>query len=69
MNHYEEKAYLNEIVNLKDVLKKLESEIHVQKQLQLSAFGKRYDSLKSTGEFSIQNELIYSCLFGNGVAY
>lgn len=63
-----EQAYLNEIVSLKDTLKKFESEINAQKQMQINSFGKRYESLKSTGEFSIQNELIYSCLFGNGIA-
>jgi len=33
----------------------------------MNLFGKRFESLKNTGEFSIQNELIYSCLFGNGI--
>jgi len=68
MNNYEEQAYMTEIINLKDMFKKFENEINFQKQIQLNSFSKRYESLKSTGEFSIQNELIYSCLFGNGIA-
>ena len=63
MNNYEETLYLKEIINLKETVKKLENEILAQKQIQLNLFRKRFDSLKNTGEFSIQNEHIYSCLF------
>jgi len=67
MDNYEEKLYLKEIINLKEIIKIYDSEITSLKQNQINLFGKRYETLRSTGEFSIQNELIYSCLFGNGI--
>lgn len=67
MNNYEEQSYLNEVMLLKETIKKYENDISQQKHIQLNLFSKRFESLKTTGEISIQNELIYSCLFGNGI--
>ena len=58
---------MNEIITLKETIKKIENEITNERQNQINIFKKRFDSLKQTGEVSIKNEIIFSCMFGNGI--
>jgi hypothetical protein len=59
--------YKEQIVKLRDQINKIELEIKQKKNFQMNLFKKRFEALKQSGEFLLENEVIYSCLFGNGL--
>jgi hypothetical protein len=62
-----ENVCMEQIVKLREQNNKIELEIKQKKNNQLNIFKKRFEALKQNGEFLLENEVIYSCLFGNGI--
>lgn len=58
---------MNQIKKLREKILNDEAEIKENKKSQMNLFKTRFEILKQTGEFALENEIIYSCLFGNGI--
>ena len=58
---------MEQLVKLREQIITYEAEIQQKKNVQINIFKKRFEILKQTGEFALENEVIYSCLFGNGI--
>lgn len=58
---------MDQIVKLREQIIKYDTEIKQKKNYQINLFKKRFEILKQTGEFALENEVVYSCLFGNGI--
>ena len=59
---------MEQIVKLRENIIKAENEIIKKQKSQINHFKKRFEILKQTGDFALENEIIYSCLFGNGIS-
>ena len=66
-NLFKENLFMNQIVKLREQIIKFESEIKQKKIFMINLFKKRFEILKQTGDFALENEVIHSCLFGNGI--
>jgi hypothetical protein len=63
-----EKELFNEILNLRNVVLKMESEINLMKESQMKMFKQKYHNLKmGTARESIHYDLMYAAMFGNHV--
>lgn len=62
-----EKSQINEIINIHEIIRKIQEEIEVIKINQMKTFKKKYDICTKTYRNGIENELIFSALFGNGI--
>ncbi len=67
--NFDEKIFVEQISKLRNYIFINENEIKEIKRSQICLFKTRYDILKQTGEFALENEIIYSSLFGNGINY
>lgn len=65
--NFDEQIFMDQIAKLREKVNINEYEIREHKKAQMELFKTRFAMMKQNGEFVLDNEIIYSCLFGNGI--